>query len=58
MKPYLVHQEKMWFVMAGCHIVAIVASKAEGMERIHSLPVMAASTPVHANGNVPYEDED
>ncbi len=35
MKPYLVHEGKMWFVIAGCRIVAIVDTKSEGMERIH-----------------------
>ncbi|MDI9549597.1 MAG: hypothetical protein QM346_18540 [Chloroflexota bacterium] len=57
MKPYLVHEGKMWFVIAGCRIVAIVDTKAEGMERIRSLPPWSDRTSVSANGAAPEEDE-
>ncbi len=40
----------MWFVIAGCRIVAIVDTKAEGMERIRSLPPWSDRTSVSANG--------
>jgi hypothetical protein len=57
MKPYLVHEGKMWFVIAGCRIVAIVDTKSEGMERIRSLPPWSDRASVSANGAAPEEDE-
>ncbi len=39
MKPYLVHEGKMWFVIAvPASWRGSMDTKAEGMERIRSLP--------------------
>jgi len=56
MKPYLVHEGKMWFVLVGCHIVAIVDSKDEGMERIRSLPPQVDRAVMSVNGAAPSDD--
>jgi len=47
----------MWFVIAGCRIVAIVDTKAEGMERIRSLPPWPDRAAISANGAAPEETE-
>ena len=57
MKPYLVHEGKMWFVLVGCHIVAIVDSKDEGMERIRALPPQVERAAMSVNGVVPSDGD-
>ncbi len=50
MRPYLIHQDKMWFVIQGCRIIAIVDNKADGMLVIRGLPPSLDDTPVGGNG--------
>ena len=50
MRPYLIHQDKMWFVIAGCRIVAIVDNKADGMQVIRELPPTYYEEAVSHNG--------
>lgn len=53
MRPYLVHQDKMWFVIAGCRIIAIVDNKADGMLVMRELPVQLGDIPLSENGDDP-----
>lgn len=41
MRPHLLRLDKMWIILLGCHIVAIVTSKEEGMQWINKNRVQA-----------------
>lgn len=53
MRPYLIHQDKMWFVISGCRIVAITDNKADGMQVIRELPPAYGEGAISENGGDP-----
>jgi hypothetical protein len=53
MRPYLIHQDKMWFVISGCRVIAIVADKAEGMQVMRDLPARFDEQSLNGNGAGP-----
>lgn len=53
MRPYLIHQDKMWFVISGCRIVAITDNKADGMQMIRELPPSYSEQTMSENGGDP-----
>ncbi len=56
MRPYLIHQDKMWFVISGCRIVAITDNKADGMQVIRELPPMHTEQSLSENGGDPSQN--
>ncbi|MFN2200164.1 MAG: hypothetical protein ACK2UO_03105 [Caldilineaceae bacterium] len=53
MRPYLIHQDKMWFVISGCRIVAITDNKTDGMQIIRELPPNYTEQSISSNGGDP-----
>ena len=53
MRPYLIHQDKMWFVISGCRIVAITDNKADGMQLIRQIPTSYGEQSISENGRAP-----
>lgn len=57
MRPYLIHQDKMWFVISGCRIVAIVDNKTDGMQVIRELPSAYSDDVLSSNGGDPARNQ-